>query len=89
MSRFDETETAEIDRMWRSLPADHVWNGWAAVDREPKAIWLYRLLNNWRRFELIKQKGRYALIDDNGVKIGASSSLSNLIGEIEMAPSLK
>ena len=75
--------------MWRALPADHVWSGWAAVDKEPKAIWLYRLLNNWRRFELIKQKGSYALIDDTGAKIGAYSSLSKLIGEIEMAPSLK
>jgi hypothetical protein len=75
--------------MWRALPADHVWSGWAAVDKEPKAIWLYRLLNNWRRFELIKQKGHYALIDDKGVKIGASDSLSGLIGAIERVPSLE
>lgn len=88
MSRFNKQETAEIDRMWRELPADHVWSGWAAVDSEPKAIWLYRLLNNWRRFELVKQKGHYALIDDKGARVGTSNTLSNLSDEIEMAPSL-
>ena len=88
MSRFSEHETAEIDRIWRDLPPEHIWSGWAAVDREPETIWLYRRLNNWRRFELVKQGGRYALVDEHGAELGSSQSLQTVLCEIEAAPSL-
>ena len=25
----------EIDRLWRSLPEDHMWTGWAAASARP------------------------------------------------------
>lgn len=88
MSRFSEKETAEIDRIWRTLPTDHMWSGWAAVDRRPKTIWLYRRRNNWRRFELVKRGEGYALVDEQGARLGASNSLIKVLCEIETAPSL-
>ena len=88
MALFSSIETTEIDRIWRSLPAEHVWSGWASVGQEPEAIWLYRRRQNWRRFQLLKKAGEYLLVDEKGEKIAASGSLPDVLCDIEIVPSL-
>ena len=31
MIRFSAAEIREIDKIWRGLPAEHSWSGWAVV----------------------------------------------------------
>jgi len=88
MTCFSHVETAEIDRIWRTLPRDHVWSGWAAVAEEPETIWLYRQRQNWRRFELLKDANHYILTDEAGSKIGSSTQLSEVLCDLEVAPPL-
>jgi len=85
---FSALETAEIDRIWRTLPIDHVWSGWAAVDEKPETIWLYRRRQNWRRFELLKEAEAYVLTDEAGAKIGSSAQLNDILCDLEIAPPL-
>lgn len=77
---------AEIDRIWRGLPTGHVWSGWAAIDSAPETVWLYRLRQNWRRFQLLKEGNSYVLVDESGIKIGGSAILSEALCVIEVAP---
>ena len=42
MGCFTPSEIDEIDRLWRELPADHMWTGWAASGREPDQVWILK-----------------------------------------------
>ena len=88
MTRFNTLETSEIDRIWRRLPIDHVWSGWAIVDQAPEAICLFRKRRNWRQFQLIKNRETYSLLDESGDMIARSRSLDDVLCGIERAPSL-
>ena len=83
---FSKFETDELDRIWRELPVDHVWVGWAAVSDRPEAIWLYRSRQTCRRFELHKEVDGYVLTDEGGARIGTSASLSKVLSCIEGVP---
>lgn len=89
MTRFSSLEMAEIDRIWRALPDDYSWSGWAAVDKEPGEIWLYRRRQNWRRFQLLKQAGQYVLTDEKGMVIASAPVLARVLCDIEIAPPLE
>ena len=88
MIRFSFAEISQIDEIWRSLPVDHSWSGWAMIDAEPSTVWLYRQRQNWRRFILAKRKGTYTLTDDLGKEVGTSRSLPNILCDIEAVPGL-
>lgn len=88
MIRFSAAEIREIDKIWRGLPAEHSWSGWAVVGVEPSMIWLYRQRQNWRRFNLTKLEDTYSLTDDHGHEIGKSGNLSRVLCDIETVPSL-
>jgi hypothetical protein len=42
MTAFSPSEVDEIDALWRSLPPDHMWTGWAAAGESPDQIWIFR-----------------------------------------------
>ena len=42
MARFTREEIETIDRLWRAVPADHEWTGWAAAGEAPEEIWIFR-----------------------------------------------
>jgi len=58
------------------------------IDEEPEKVWLYRLRQNWRRFELIKEADAYLLMDEKGGQVGASKSLLDVLCDIEVAAPL-
>jgi len=88
MARFNASEINQIESIWRDLPHEHMWSGWAAIDAEPEAIWLYRQRQNWRRFTLTKQARAYVLKDEKGQQIGKSTSLPTVLCDLEIAPAL-
>lgn len=86
MARFTRAETREIDRIWRTLPPDHVWTGWAAIGNRPARIWLYRRQQNWRRFPLVKGGGGYCLYDEDARQIACADRLADVLGDVEAIP---
>jgi hypothetical protein len=88
MAKFTPIEIQEIDRIWRDLPSEHLWNGWAAIGNEPSEVWLYRKRQNWRRFLLTKHEADYLLTDDQGAQISRARKLSRVLCNIEIAPGL-
>ncbi|MEL7040399.1 MAG: hypothetical protein AAGL90_02675 [Pseudomonadota bacterium] len=88
MSRFSASDLDAIDRLWRSVPEDHVWTGWSACGEAPVEIILYRTRAHWRRFPLRKSKGAFVLFDDHGVEVARSQSLDELLAQVEAIPGL-
>ncbi len=89
MPRFSPQEIDEIDRLWRSLPADHMWTGWAAVGQSPDTVWIYRSRAHWRRFPLTRTEAGYALSDDRGRLFREAASLEELLRAVEAVPQLR
>lgn len=89
MPRFSPEEIDEIDRLWRSLPADHMWTGWAAVGQSPDTVWIYRSRAHWRRFPLTRTETGYALSDDRGRLFREAASLEDLLRAVEAVPQLR
>jgi hypothetical protein len=89
MPVFSPEEIDEIDRLWRSLPADHMWTGWAAVGQSPETVWLFRSRAHWRRFPLTRTAGGYALGDDRGRIFREAASLEELLRAVEAVPALR
>lgn len=85
---FTPEEIEEIDSLWRSLPADHMWTGWAAAGDSPDTIWLFRTRAHWRRFPLTKARGNYALADETGRRVARAKSLADLLKAVEGVPAL-
>lgn len=89
MSRFTPEEIDQIDRLWRAVPADHVWSGWAAMGREPEEVWIFRSRNHWRKFPLTKKIDGYALSDERGASVAEAETLTALLEKVEAIPGLR
>ncbi|MEL6862386.1 MAG: hypothetical protein AAGL09_18310 [Pseudomonadota bacterium] len=88
MSQFSADDIDAIDRLWRSIPADHVWTGWSASGETPEEITLYRTRAHWRRFPLRKSNQDFVLFDDKGHEVARSDSLEALLEQVEAIPGL-
>lgn len=88
MSRFTPEEINEIDALWRSLPKDHVWSGWAASGDHPREIWIFRTKAHWRRFPLIKMDEGYALFDERDRQVARAATLERLLRKVEVIPGI-
>ncbi|MEL7108787.1 MAG: hypothetical protein AAGJ68_13060 [Pseudomonadota bacterium] len=88
MSLFSTADLDAIDRLWRSIPADHVWTGWSATGEMPEEITLYRTRAHWRRFPLRKSNEDFVLFDDRGSEVARSPSLEDLLKQVEAIPGL-
>ncbi len=86
MSDFSPADIDEIDRLWRSLPASHMWSGWAAVGERPETVWIFRTLTHWRRFPLTRTEAGYALSDDRGNLFREAAKLADLLRALESVP---
>ena len=88
MTRFSADDLEALDRLWRSVPPDHVWTGWSACGEEPEEVILYRTRAHWRKFPLRKQEGRFVIFDERGRSIAATQTLDALLAEVEAIPGL-
>ncbi|MDG1827509.1 MAG: hypothetical protein P8H62_14720 [Henriciella sp.] len=88
MNQFSAADLEAIDRLWRSVPADHVWTGWSATGEEPEEIVLYRTKAHWRRFPLRKSNSGFVLYDDKDTEVAKADSLTDLLTEVEAIPGL-
>lgn len=88
MARFTASEIKAIDALWRTLPGDHVWTGWAAAGETPDEIWIFRTRAHWRKFPLSKTDKGYRICDESGQNAIEASSLEGLLAKVEAIPSL-
>lgn len=88
MQTFSQQDLEDIDRLWRSVPADHVWTGWSASGAEPEEVWLYRTRAHWRKFPLRKTADGFELYDETDRKVAEADSLSGLLEAVESIPGL-
>lgn len=86
MPNFSPEDIDEIDRLWRSLPADHMWSGWAAAGETPDTVYIFRVLTHWRRFPLTRTPSGYALSDDRGNLFREAATLEDLLRAVEAVP---
>lgn len=89
MNRFTPEELIEIDALWRAIPKNHAWTGWAAAGDRPREIWIFRTKAHWRRFPLVKQEEGYALFDERDRRVATASSLSGLLKKVEEIPGIR
>ncbi len=88
MQTFSQSDLDAIDKLWRSVPADHVWSGWSAAGAEPEEVWLYRTRAHWRKFPLRKTGNGFALFDEHDRKVASAASLDELLEAVESIPGL-
>ena len=88
MPSFSPEDIDEIDQLWRRLPADHMWTGWAAAGERPEIVWIFRTLTHWRRFPLSRTETGYALSDDRGNLFREAATLEDLLSAVEAVPQL-
>jgi hypothetical protein len=88
MNRFSAADLEAIDRLWRSVPPDHVWTGWSANGEEPEEVILYRTQAHWRRFPLRKSNVGFILFDDRSTEVAKAASLEELLSAVEAIPGL-
>lgn len=88
MPYFSPEDIDEIDRLWRRLPADHMWTGWAATGERPETVWIFRTLTHWRLFPLSRTQTGYALRDDQGNLFREASTPEGLLAAVEAVPRL-
>ncbi|MEO1100521.1 MAG: hypothetical protein AAFW65_01610 [Pseudomonadota bacterium] len=88
MDRFTAREIETIDSLWRAVPQDHVWSGWAATGDQPREIWIFRTKAHWRRFPLKKEDGGYALFDERDRRVARAPSLERLLRKVEAIPGI-
>lgn len=89
MQTFSQSDLDEIDKLWRSVPADHMWAGWSAAGAEPEEVWLYRTRAHWRKFPLRKTGDGFALYDENDHKVAEAGNLQDLLTAVESIPGLR
>lgn len=89
MAAFSRDELDQIDALWRALPEDHVWTGWAAAGEAPDEVWIFRTRAHWRRFPLRKQGGAYVLLDERGRPLARARTLETLLARVEALPGLR
>ena len=88
MSEFTPQEIEEIDQLWRSVPSDHVWTGWAAAGDAPNEVLIFRTRAHWRKFPLRKTDRGYALFDEGDRCVAKEMTLPSLPEAIEAIPGL-
>ncbi|MCA8900971.1 MAG: hypothetical protein KDA53_06930 [Hyphomonas sp.] len=88
MPVFTPSEIDEIDALWRSLPPDHMWTGWASAGEAPEQVWIFRTRAHWRRFPLVKTGEGYALSDEKGRRVIRAATLEDLLSAVEAIPAL-
>ncbi|MCZ4296881.1 hypothetical protein [Henriciella marina] len=88
MQTFSQSDLDEIDKLWRSVPADHMWAGWSAAGAEPEEVWLYRTRAHWRKFPLRKTDDGFALFDEKDRPVAEAASLDDLLTAVESIPAL-
>jgi hypothetical protein len=88
MPDFSPEDIDEIDRLWRALPSDHMWTGWAAAGDRPDTVWIFRTLTHWRRFPLTRTKTGYALSDERGNLFRETLTLEELLRAVEAVPQI-
>ncbi|MEM9937606.1 MAG: hypothetical protein AAFZ91_11765 [Pseudomonadota bacterium] len=88
MLKFSAADLEAIDRLWRSVPADHVWTGWSACGEAPAQVNLYRTRAHWRKFPLLKTHDGFSLFDDKGSKILEAPSLDDVLNAVEKIPGI-
>jgi len=88
MRQLTPDEVNEIDRLWRSFPADHVWTGWAAAGDEPEEVLIFRTRAHWRKFPLRKTEAGYALFDERDSRVAEEIDLRALLEAIDTLPGL-
>jgi hypothetical protein len=88
MKTFSQSDLDEIDKIWRSVPADHVWTGWSAAGSEPGEVWLYRTRAHWRKFPLRKTQDGFALFDEKDSQVASAETLHDLLTAVEGIPGL-
>ncbi len=88
MGHFTSAEIDEIDRLWRRLPADHMWTGWAAPGHQPEHVWIFRTRAHWRRFPLSKSERGYSIADERGRTVARAKTLEDLLRRVEAIPGL-
>lgn len=89
MEPFSDAELKEIDTIWRALPEDHVWCGWASVGQPVTEVFIYRTRAHWRRFVLVREDGVYKLQDEPGRLVARDATLPGLLAKVEAIPGLK
>lgn len=89
MTQLTPEEVNEIDALWRSVPSDHVWTGWAAAGDMPDEVLIFRTRAHWRKFPLRKVSEGYALFDERDRCVAKESTLPGLLKVIEAIPSLE
>jgi len=89
MSTFTPEEIDLIDQLWRAVPADHVWSGWAASGDAPSEVWIFRTRAHWRRFPLKKEGVSYVLFDERDTRVAEAGSLKGLLEAVDAIPGLE
>jgi hypothetical protein len=88
MLTFTPHEVDEIDQIWRSLPATHMWTGWAAAGATPERILIFRTRAHWRRFTLTKTPSGFAVADEKDRAVAEAATLPELLKAVEAIPGL-
>lgn len=88
MNEFTLQEIEEIDALWRSVPAEHVWTGWAAAGDTPEEVLIFRTRAHWRKFPLRKTGSGYALFDERDRCVAEEATLVSLLKVVEAIPGL-
>ena len=89
MALFTEIDLSDIDRLWRSVPPDHVWTGWSATGATPQEVILYRTRAHWRRFPLRKSDEGFVIYNENENAVAKAKTLSALLTIVESIPGLE
>lgn len=89
MTRFSPEDIAQIDALWRAIPADHVWTGWSACGETPTEVIIYRTRAHWRKFPLRRTDEGFALFDEREREIARHTSLAGLLAQVESLPGLE
>ena len=88
MTAFSNADLSALDRMWRDLPRDHPWTGWAQIQSAPGEVWVFRERANWRLFTLRKTDDNFILHDDVQTYEMSVDSLQGLPEAIAKVPAL-
>ncbi len=88
MTEFSDDDMQALDAIWRQLPMNHAWTGWARIDSYAGEIWLFRTRANWRRFILRKSGDGMVLEDDTGKAAQSVAGMADLPAAVARVPAL-
>ena len=86
---FSQDDLEAIDAIWRSLPDNDNWVGWAATANQADTVWLFRKRANWRRFLLRKtEENQLVLHDEERKQVGTCTQFEELPKVIDDLPQM-